>query len=275
MTDPQQIQAPQFSNSEIIRRAEKLTKQFAKSIEPEIALLFTSFDAIYAEIIYPEFEIELRENYDLGFDEDGVKILGEYDWYENVAYIDQVINEESGDPRRSFTLWHEVGGHGVLQGDWLRKEHSRVAKNSRLVTTETSITGQTIDVLERQANLFAANAGIPLWLLEHRMREVFRPTRPFRFIGPSRYCLEVNGRCRYGDVKTFDDMCRFIAYYIKPSFGGMSTESIGYQVAKTYLVRDESSTKRSSTRLRRTQRRRQPQVVGAFTDVAQAMSGSF
>ena len=87
MTDPQQIQAPQFSNSEIIRRAEKLTKQFAKSIEPEIALLFTSFDAIYAEIIYPEFEIELRENYDLGFDEDGVKILGEYDWYENVCLL--------------------------------------------------------------------------------------------------------------------------------------------------------------------------------------------
>lgn len=274
MRNPQQIQPPKFSNSEIIQRAEELTKLYAKSIEPELALAFTSFDAVYSEIIYPEFEIELRENYDLGFDEDGIKILGEYDWMENVVYIDQVINEESGDPRRSFTLWHEVGGHAVLQGEWLRKEYARVTKDSRLVTTEVDITSQAVDVLERQANLFAANAGVPLWLLEYRMRQVYQPTRPFRFIGPSRYCLDVNGRCRYGNVRTFDDLCRFIAYYVKPSFGGMSTESIGYQVAKTYLIRDESTPKRPSPRLRRTQRRVQPQMAG-FANIQQTLSGSY
>ena len=275
MRDSQQIQAPKFTNAEIIKRAEELTKRWARHVGPDIGLVLTSFDAIYNEIIYPEYEIKLKENCDLGFDEEGVKILGEYDWMENVAYIDQAINEETSDPRRAFTLWHEVGGHGVLQGDWLRKEQSRVSGNHRLVTTELSIKNQTIDVLERQANLFAANAGVPLWLLEYRMRQVYRPTRPFRFIGPSRYCLDVNGRCRYGDVSTFDDLCRFIAYYVKSSFGGMSSESIGYQVAKTYLVRDVSTRTRPNSRLRRTQKKRQPQVISAFSDVSQVLSGSF
>ena len=273
MRNPHQIRPPKFSNAEIILRAEELTKKFARSIEPEIASAYTSFDAIYQEIIYPEFEIEIREDCDLGFDENDAKILGEYDPQGNVVYIDQSISQNSNDPRRAFTLWHEVGGHGVLQGDWLRHEWNRISSRSRLVTTERSITDQTIDILERQANLFAANAGVPLWLLEHRMRQVFQPTRPFRYIGPSRYCLDVNGRCRYGYVESFDDLCRFIAYYVKSSFGGVSQECIGYQVGKTYLVKDVSRVV-PMPRFRRTQRKRQPQIIGAFPTVEQMVCGT-
>ena len=74
MRSPQKIRAPQLSRTEIICRADSLTKQFAKSIDPEIALVYTSFDAVYREIIYPEYEIEIQEHVDLGFDERGDKI---------------------------------------------------------------------------------------------------------------------------------------------------------------------------------------------------------
>ena len=95
---------------------------FAKSIEPELALVSTSFDAIYSEIIYPMYEIEIKEIAISDLMKKAPKFLGEYDPFENTAYIDRIINEDSDDPRRAFTLWHEVGGHGILQGDWLRSE---------------------------------------------------------------------------------------------------------------------------------------------------------
>ncbi len=234
------ITAPKLCNSEIIRIAEQLTIRYARLIEPELGLLYTGFDAIYREIIYPEFEIEIVEGEDLGFDENGEKILGSYDVQSNTAFIDLILSGNSTDPRRAFTLWHEVGGHGLLQGDFLRSQLS--SSSERLITTETSITNQTMNILERQANLFAASAGVPRWLLAHSIQRVFRPTRPFRFIGPSHYCLEVLGQCRHNlFVETFDELCQLIAFYIKPSFGGMSAECIGYQIAKTNFVVDETA----------------------------------
>ena len=74
-------------------------------------MLSMSFEAIYEQLIYPDYGIVLEDKYDLGYDNDGIKILGKYDSKENVAFIDRSVSEK--DPRRSFTCYHEVGGHAV------------------------------------------------------------------------------------------------------------------------------------------------------------------
>lgn len=92
-----------------------MSKKNAGLIEPETALCAISFSSVYDNVVYPQYEIIVEEGCDLGVDDEGQKILGEYDPLSNIAYIDDAISEESNDPRRTFTLWHEVGGHGVLQ----------------------------------------------------------------------------------------------------------------------------------------------------------------
>ena len=67
------IIAPPFSRQEIITLAESFTKRFAKAIEPEMALVYTEFDAIYERFIYPEYEVKIEEEVVLGFDETGEK----------------------------------------------------------------------------------------------------------------------------------------------------------------------------------------------------------
>lgn len=254
------VRPPKFSNSEIIEKAERLSKQYAMSVEPELALLATSFDAVYENVIYPNYGIELIETEDLGHDDDGQKILGEYCPLTNKAYIDVSLHPKSKDPRRAFTCWHEVGGHGVLQGDWLRKEMRRIGADRRIVTTEDSLDLTTSNILERQANLFASHAGAPTWLLNHAIRETYRITRPIRYCGPRRYCLDVNGHCQYYHVASFNDFCRVIALNIQWRFGWLSIEAMSYRIEASPFVIDETN---RSFGLRRTAKTRIPRTLTA------------
>ena len=101
------------------------------------------------------------EGCNLGHDEQRNKILGRFDVETNTAYIDTSLGPESPDPRRIFTCWHEVGGHGILQGQWLCRELARSHRFRYIITTEDSLDGRTRYELDRQANLFAAHAAAP------------------------------------------------------------------------------------------------------------------
>ncbi|MCA9078864.1 MAG: hypothetical protein KDA93_27825, partial [Planctomycetaceae bacterium] len=143
------IPAPPFTRMEVISRAEQFIGGYLNSIDRREVPLGISFDVIYEDYIYPEFEIRLVENCQLGVDDTGCKILGQYETESNTVFIDECISAQTNDPRRTFTLWHEVGGHGVLQGEWLKKHLSRI------ITTDESIQITTSVALEYQANLFA------------------------------------------------------------------------------------------------------------------------
>lgn len=237
------INPPPYTRQQIVQFAEELSKRYARSVDPEVALLGISFDAVYEQIIYPEYEIVLVEDQDLGFDDGGEKILGEYDPSSNTAYIDVSLHPSMKDPRRTFTCWHEVGGHGVLQGRWLRNELRRVRDALRVVTTEESLDLATTNALERQANLFAAHAGAPNWLLWYVIEQTYNLTRPIRYIGPGKYCLDVRNHCVYYNVEDFNHLCRIIASHIQFRFGWMSVEALSYRIEQLPLVVDV--TKRS------------------------------
>ena len=176
-----QINPPPFSNRYIIEQAEDLGEKLIQTLAlPPLglppAIWHISFDTAYNEIIYPTHGISLIEDADLGYDEQGQKIFGKYDPLENAAYIDVSLKN---DPRRAFTCWHEVGGHGVLQGGWLRRELGRLQRRGCLTTTETSMSFCTMNVMERQANLFAANAAAPTRFLVYALVDLLDLTHQF------------------------------------------------------------------------------------------------
>ncbi len=234
------IEAPPFSDRRIVQTAEDMTRKYVRATNPDPVLLTINFDHIYENYIYPEYGIALEEDCNLGHDEQGKKILGRFDVDTNTAYIDTSLGPGSRDPRRTFTCWHEVGGHGILQGQWLRRELSRFNHTRSIVTTEESIDGRTHYELDRQANLFAARAAAPTWFLRRVIQETYQPTHPLRYIGPGRYCLSVNKATRYRDAEDFGHLCRIVAYYINWRFGGLSLEALGYRLVQIGFITDAS-----------------------------------
>ncbi len=239
--DAGRIDAPPFSDARIIKAAEELTREYVRAAKPDPVLPLTiNFDHVYENYIYPTYDVRLEEDCDLGVDDQGKKVLGTYDLETNTAYIDASLGPRSRDPRRVFTCWHEVGGHGVLQGEWLRRELGRFDYSRRIVTTEASIDGRTEYTLERQANLFAAHAAAPTWFVRQVIQETYNPVRPIRYLGPRTYCLSVRGRSVYKEVADFNHLCWIIADYMGWRFGGLSNESLGYRLAQVGFVVDAS-----------------------------------
>ena len=234
----QRIEAPPFSDRRIVQTAEELIKDYVRITNPDPQLLTINFDHVYENHIYPKYGIALEEECNLGHDEQGKKILGRFDVGTNTAYIDASLGPGRRDPRRVFTCWHEVGGHGVLQGEWLRRELAQLRYSRHIVTTEDSIDMRTHFELDRQANLFAARAAAPAWFLQRVIKQTYDPTHFIRYVGPGRYCLSVNRTTIYRNADSFDHLCRIVAYYMGGRFGGLSYEALGYRVAQIGFVRD-------------------------------------
>jgi hypothetical protein len=236
----QQITAPPFSDQGIVQKAEDLTRDYMRATKPDPAIVAISFDHIYENYIYPKYEILLLEDCDLGLDEQGNKILGKFDIETNTAYIDAIMGPRSGDKRRVFTCWHEVGGHGILQRQWLHRELARFRHLRYIVTTEASLDRQTQYKLDRQANLFASHVAAPTWFLQYVIRDTFQTSRPIRYIGPGKYDLSTKTFTYSQYVKDFNELCWKVASPISWRFGGLSNEALGYRLAQVRFVIDVS-----------------------------------
>ncbi len=237
----QSITAPPFAHEEIVRQADAIISKYESAVGRDSLMREgMRFRDLYESVVYPDYEIELVEGVDLGVDADGRKILGMYDVEANTAFIDACIGPNSSDPRRTFTLHHEVLGHGVLQGAWLRKRFADEGRAPFVVTTEHSLSPDTIRELERQANTFAARTSAPPWLLDVAVFECFRPTKPFIYPGPTQYWLEAYGISRPFQVESLHDLCRCIALPVRRRFDGLSTESLAYRIAESSWVHDRT-----------------------------------
>ena len=237
----QSTPAPPLTHDEIMRRADAILSKYEAAVgRDSIIRDGMRFRDLYESVVYPDYEIELVEGVDLGVDADGYKILGVYDVEANTAFIDACIGPDSGDPRRTFTLHHEVLGHGVLQGAWLRKRLTDEERSPFVVTTEHSLSPRTIRELERQANAFAARTSAPPWLLDVAVFECFRPTKAFIYLGPTQYWLEAYGISRPYQVESLHDLCRCMALQVRRRFDDLSTESLAYRIADSSWVHDRT-----------------------------------
>jgi hypothetical protein len=240
------VRTPPFSREYIIREAEALGEEVIGLIDLPDELSLVNFDVAFDEIIYPRYEIVLNESEDLGFDERGEKILGSYEPLSNTAFIDVSLKN---DPRRTFTCWHEVGGHAILQGEWLRQELRRLNQAGQLITTETDLDLATTNILERQANLFAAHAGAPTALLYYALDHLLSPTRPIRYVGPKTYNLMFRGVWQWFKVDSLNHLCRILGKAIQWRFGHLSVEALSYRIQSLPIIQDIS---RPPFRLHRT-----------------------
>ena len=230
--------APSLTRSEIIGAAGQLIQRYIEIRGCQyVDRVGIDFDDVYNTVIYPEYEIGLVEDEGLGFDCKENRILGRFDVASNTAYVDASLRIGTGDPRRAFTCWHEVGGHGVLQGAWLRDRLRLHSAPSSIITTDAALTPATESVLKRHANVFTVNAAASLWLVQREIVRVFNSSHPFRYCGPCRYGFEVHGRYLTHYVGDFDELCSWIACHIKKKFWGLFTEAVSNRAKESGFVR--------------------------------------
>lgn len=222
--------APHIPMEDMERKADELFQEFRVAVGWKyITRSGFKFDDFYESVIWPKYRIVIEENCRLGM-EGQDKVLGSFSPATRTARIDEEISVRSEDRRRVFTLFHEVLGHGVLQGEWLRKVIGIDKAGFYTSTTAKSIGPQATRRLERQANLFAGLVAAPRPLLRFAIAEVFGTKRPLRYIGPTRYTMSVDQVRRVWCVNSARDYCVRVASSIQRYFGGLSTEAISYQV---------------------------------------------
>lgn len=257
------IVPPRISRKQIINLAEGLVRSYFTTVGRKFQRLGVSFDAIYEEFIYPQYEIELIEDEYLGSGDDDDEMLGAYEPATNRVFVDARLRENN-DPRRVFTCWHEVGGHAILQGDWLRSQLNQKSRDRTVVTTASMFSPNVESVLERQANLYASHAAAPTWLVGYAIHRCFGVTRPLRYIGPRKYSFALRSGTRTHAVDSFPEYCYWISRYIQRWFGKLSVEALSYRVADSTWVADLTNrTARRDTefRLHRTSRSRAERVL--------------
>jgi hypothetical protein len=218
-----------MSKQLILRKAEELWVEYVQAVGADHVLTCgIDFDEVYDAVIYPRYGITLVTNKDLGFDDFGEPILGKFLPADNTALIDNKLFETQ-DPRRVFTEWHEVAGHGVLQGRFLQKVAS---KNQKLFTTPKGISlmENAFNTFEWQANAFAANVAAPKRYVQCIYIKLFGTQRKIRYCGPRWYSLIFNDMLWYVYAGSPMNLAWKIAKRIRHYFWGLSIETIAYQV---------------------------------------------
>lgn len=199
----------------------------------------SSFDEMYDAVIYPKYEVICDKSKDLGVDDEGVPILGKFLPKENVALVDRKLFA-TADPRRIFTQYHETAGHGILHGPYLRKN---AHKYPTLFSTEKSVglskngfDWRQMNTFEWQANAFAANLAAPLNFVYCVWVKMFGTWRKMRYTGPGYYnlCLVTGTNLRLY-IGSVSELAWRIAGLMKHYFGGLSSQSLSYQVQRVAI----------------------------------------
>lgn len=240
MNDNLELLAPKLSKADIRAIASPLIDAYETS-QPEAVkkLNGIEFGHFYEAVIKPRYGIEIIEDYELTPSIEGIPRLGTYNIPKNYA----VIALQRPDPRRDWTLYHEVIGHGLLHGPYFRRKFNELLINTEIDVTEVSISKAAIGELEKQANYLASLISAPLKYVKLHVIRTFGlhvSLRPIHFAGPGEYSLEVNGRSIKYDVGSYHDLCVIVAKKIRPYFGGLSFESLAYRVSETGLVANQS-----------------------------------
>ncbi len=225
-----------MSEQQIRHEAHQLSLKFLAEVGPEHVLRRgMNFDELYDAVLYPEYEIEFVKEENLGVDDDGVRIMGEFLPKYNTALVDKKLFD-CNDPRRVFTECHEVIGHGVLHGPFLR---DNARKYPKLYSTEDVIglgssgfSWKQMNTFEWQANVFAANVIAPPTYVWCVLLKLFGLRSKIRFCGPRWYSLSFNEMNWPVYAASPFNLAWIIAKRIRHYFGGLSSECLAYQVLR-------------------------------------------
>jgi hypothetical protein len=95
-------------------------------------------------------------------------------------------------------------------------------------------------------------------------------SRAIRYIGPSKYTLQIQGRTETVNVKSFEHLCWTIGKQIQFRFGWLSAEALGYRVAETSMVKDFTNSPFKLNRVA-TGRRSIPIFAAPFAEILDRM----
>ena len=211
-------------------KAEALFWDYVKEVgEDYILKNGLNFDDAYDSVIYPRYEIAMDRNIDLGVDDDGIEIFGQFLPHHNVALISRNLIVRN-DPRLLFTTIHEVVGHGILHGNYLRKTGKDYP---HLYSTRESIFME--NAFEHQANTMAINFVAPEGFVLALYWKVFGTRRNINYTGPGRYSLCFNNKNWSVWANSPYHLAWLIAKKLKHYFWGLSTESLMYRVLKAVI----------------------------------------
>lgn len=197
------------------------------------------FDELYKRVIYPRFGIDIHEGACLDELCDGQGALGAFSPEQNLVEIDRRLAKGFGDPRRTFTLHHEVCGHGVLQGRRLRLQARFPDRHPPLTDNDTTMHLRNQDTLEWQANVMAAYTAAPSWLVDMQLVSRLETRgRPLVYSGPSTYWFGPRGQVRPFEVGSFTDYAYALAAVLQPAFDGLSAQALGYRIQRSRIVHD-------------------------------------
>lgn len=242
------LKAPDISRTDIDAIAANLIGSWRNVSHPAItALQAIEITRFHKMVIKPTYGVEIVEDLNLGPSREGVPRLGTFDILKNIA----IIAIPKDDPRWTWTVWHEVVGHGVLHGPYFRAVFENTLTEQFIDVTEISIKPTAVNELERQANLLAAAVSAPREFVSHRIKTVFGfkdAGDRICYNGPNSYKLEVNGFMEEFIVTEFHQLCRVVAKQIRPFFGRLSAESLAYRVAESGLVIDQTYRNASARR---------------------------
>ncbi len=221
---------PSITSAEISRKAHDLLFEYIREVgEEHIESNGIDFAELYQSVLYPHYEIILDTNEDLGVTDSGDQIFGKFLPRENVVLIDKSFFL-SNDPRKVFTLYHEVPGHGILHGSHLKRAGFQ---NGVFRTTEASIVDRE-NAYERQANLLASRLAAPLGFIAWLCRKLYGLTGKINYVGPGRYCI---GSTIFS-VHSPPHLAWLIAKQIRHYFGGLSTGALALNVLRVAVNRN-------------------------------------
>ncbi len=213
--------------------------------------VFFDLKSLYESVLYPEFEIKIELQADLG-EKNGEKVLGKTIPKNQVILIDRIISPPIRDPRFTFTWGHEFG-HGVLH---------RTAPQLFRCTQLEIFEQPHIRQKEIQANQFAANLLMPDALVLLKFYQYYGKGVRLRYTGPAKYNLTANERTRSFQVYTLTDFCISVAEPLTKFFANVSKTAMGLKLLK--LKRIENLTNEKFLQRRR-------DLKGALVNVFQQL----
>lgn len=220
-----------LSQGRIVQIAEDISRVYAMLHGKTNSNLFTiNYEHVYDTLLYSQYGISLEEGDNLSEGDDEI-VFGYYDIFTNTVALDAVVCDLNNplSSKKAFTFWHEVG-HAFLHSEWLKSQIANYP-NGRVITTESAISRETSDRLEKQANLFASHAAAPTWFLNHVIETTFGLNHAICYRGPYKYQLYPWGVKKQFQINSHHELCRAIAYNIRHRFGGLSVEALTYRVA--------------------------------------------
>lgn len=226
---------PRLSKHEIRQIAQHHTNRFEQVVGSQtIAAEGFAFSLFYEQYAKPLLGVRLIDGVDIDQPDDGSEVLGRYIPSLDLIQISTIVGPGSADPRRAFTLWHEMG-HAILHSYFKDRRLLGRETQSPRSTTSDHAAGRCNGDAEWQANVIAGMLGAPARWLRFAVYTALNCDKSIIFTSPTTYTIG-RDHCSRVWCDSVDELAEAVARRIALRFGGLSVQSIAIQLKEERFV---------------------------------------